>query len=95
MDYGLVKGAGIKAGIGMAFAAAAGTVEAVMHHVTGNFTTLGEAFAYVAQPLNLVVAASLCVGVGTFLELNKRHNKNEDREQAAAAKPASPPAPKK
>ena len=94
MDYGLIKGAAVKSGIAMAFAAAAGTAEAVMHHAAGNFTTLGEAFTYVAQPANLLVAAGLSIAAGTFIELAKRHNRNEDRAQSAP-KNSTPPAPKK
>lgn len=90
IDFGLVKGAAIKSGIGMAFAAAAGAYEVVSHHVMGNFSTLGEAFFHVAQPTNIGIAAGLCIGLGTGIELIMRHNRRQDAEQKAKYPPERP-----
>lgn len=94
VDRKFIRGAGIKAGIGAVFAAAAGAWEISAHHAMGNFPTLGEAFFHVTQPVNVAVAVALCIGLGTGIELIMRYNRSQDAAQKEKFPPERP-APKR
>ncbi|MCB9989945.1 MAG: hypothetical protein H6867_01030 [Rhodospirillales bacterium] len=82
---------------GMGLMSLAGTFEAVAHHVKGNFETLSQSFAHVAQPENIALAAAISVVAGAGIAFFRHYNKQLDRDETLR-KQVTPPqaaAPKK
>ena len=85
-----VKKAGKWSGIGLGLTSLAGIFEAVAHHAKGNFETLGQSFAHVASPENILLAVGISTVIGTSIALFNRYHKQLDKEDANSIKPMPP-----